>query len=257
MIIIEKIGPQTLSLDLRDQVSASDIQAVDDAVRDLLEEDGKINLLLDLTGISDVSAGAVAEDVKVETALLPHLRRFGRIAAVTDKQWIATVMRAAGNLMPGLEYQTFDPDDRLAARTFVLDEGAAPETPVPAVRFLDPPHPHVLAYEIDGVIQQSDADAVIDRLNTMMAETPGEGRRISLLVRVTNFAGFAPSMLISGPLWTAKMAAIRNLHRYALVGAGGWMESLAKLADPVTTVEMKSFDADDEDDAREWVSEGL
>lgn len=257
MIVIEKIGSMTLSLDLQDQVTASDIDALDEAIRALLENDGQIHLLINLVGITDVTAGAVAEDLKVETALLPHLGRFGRMAAVTDKKWVSAMMRAAGHLMPHLEFQTFTPGAALAARAFVLKEGPAAAPPAPGIRFLEVDHPRVIAYEIDGVIRQEDVDAILGRLNTMLEEAGEGGQKISLLVRFTHFGGFAPMMLLNGQLWTAKLAAIRNLHRYAIVGGGGWMEGVARLADPVTAVEMKCFPATEEDSARDWIVEGL
>jgi hypothetical protein len=257
MLVVEKIGPMTLSLDLQGQVTASDIDMLDGAIRELLDEDGQINLLVDLAGITDVTAGAVAEDLKVETALLPHLGRFGRMAAISDKAWISSLMRAAGHLMPRLEFRTFTPEESLAARAFVLDDGAGDAAPAPGVRFLPAPHPRVIAYEIDGVIRQDDVDAILERLNAMLSDSEEEGHKISLLVRFTHFGGFAPMMLLNGQLWTAKLAAIRNLHRYAIVGGGGWMEGVARLADPVTAVEMKCFPATEEDAARDWVVEGL
>ncbi|MCA8883168.1 MAG: STAS/SEC14 domain-containing protein [Rhodobacteraceae bacterium] len=256
MIEIEKIGPHVLSATLSGQIEAQDIAAFDQAIRAEFSGDGRLHLLVDLTGITDVTLGAMAEDLRAETALLPHLRRFGRMAAITEKAWVATLMRAAGHLMPSLEFRSFGPGQGDEARAFVLG-GASGADPVPAIRFLDPPHPHVIAYEIDGVIHQDDADAVIARLNALMAETEGQGRKIGLLVRFTHFGGFAPMMLLSGQLWTAKLAAIRNLHRYAIVGGGGWMEGVARLADPLTAVEMKCFPASEEAAARAWVVDGL
>lgn len=255
MISIEKIGVQALAIDLSGEVTSQDVKAVDSAIRDAFDESGDIHVLLDLTGISDVTAGAVATDLKVETALLPHLGRFGRMATITDKAWISTVMRAAAHLMPGLDFQSFSPEEALSARAFVL--GAQEKETKPAIRPLESPHPHVLAYEIDGFISQADADDLFAKFNDLMEISETQGAKVGLLVRIKSFNGFAPTMLVSGSVWSTKLNAIRNLHRYAIIGAQGWMTGLTQLVDPITAVEIKNFTAEEEDAAREWVSEGL
>lgn len=64
---------------------------------------------------SGIDPGAVWEDVKVG---VEHLRRWERIAVVTDVEWIRHTMRIFGFLLPG-ELRLFSTAEREVARTWI------------------------------------------------------------------------------------------------------------------------------------------
>jgi hypothetical protein len=89
------------------------------AVRGALEQ-GRLNVVFvtdpDFSGLD---TGALWEDAKAAGSIgLGHLSDWGRVAVVTDKDWIRHATSAFGWLSPG-EMKLFEPDELDAARAWV------------------------------------------------------------------------------------------------------------------------------------------
>jgi hypothetical protein len=256
MIKHEHLTPDTLLVEMVGAVTATDLADLDAVLTDTLGQDAKatVNLLLDLRGLTDVGAEPTPDSVPPEALIYPYLKRIQRLAAISDRHWVGVVVRVAGGMLPGLEARVFPGDQRAMARDFVLGQLAEPgDGKGPALRLLDSGHPDLIAYEIDGVLHQHDADRILDLLERAL----DRDRPVSLLVKIKSYGGFDPSMLLSGPLWTMKLAGIRHLHRYAVVGAEPWMQSVAQFANPLTLLNMKLFGTAAESEAWAWVKDGL
>ncbi|MEM1129272.1 MAG: STAS/SEC14 domain-containing protein [Pseudomonadota bacterium] len=253
MVSIDTLAPGILRFDLNGVVTDDDIAAMRGALQPLIDGTDDISLLIDLADITDVTGSALAADLRAEAALLPYWRRFARIAAITDKEWVGNVMRVSAHLLPKLDLRTFGPDDADAAVQFVLGEGPERESPARSVRVLDTAHPNLLAFEIDGVLHKQDAEFIQEYLE----QAQSDGRRVSLLVRATDYRGFDPTMMFGGSLWSMKLNALTHLHRYAVVGMPAWVQSMANLANPLSPLKIAVFDLDEEDEARDWAVVGL
>ena len=90
------------------------------ALRAALERGGTVNVMFetapDFTGLD---LGALWEDTKAARTIgLKHLSDFGRIAVVTDKDWMRHAVGAFGWLSPG-EYRVFEPHEGNDGRRWI------------------------------------------------------------------------------------------------------------------------------------------
>lgn len=258
MISISYLAPDTVQVDLDGLIAIDDLDHLQRKLRAAGETTADtgagVNVLLLLNGAADLSAALLPDGRTAEAILWPLLARVRRLAVVSERHWPSVLLRSAAPALPALEARVFAPAELPAARDFAfgqLDEtgDAAP----PALRMLDSGHPDLIAYEIDGTLHQADAE----RLLHLFERALDRDRPVSLLVRITHYGGFDPSMMLSGPLWTMRLASYGNLHRYALVGADPWMQSMAQFANPLTRIDMKCFPRSAEDEAWDWVRDGL
>lgn len=82
---------------------------------------------------------------------------------------------------------------------------------------------------------------------------------VRLLARMKNYDGFDPSILIhSSGLISMKIAGMKKVERYAIVGAPIWIDKLFETLNPVfPKVDIKTFTADHENDALVWLEAKL
>jgi len=111
--------------------------------------------------------------------------------------------------------------------------------------------PDVLAFEIDGLMTGRDMETVAPAMQKALES----GGPVDMLVRVRNYGGFSPDLLTRGDVWPLKLAALGHVRRYALVGAPGWMASTIRVIGAMLPMEIRLFDAGDEDSARAWLKE--
>jgi hypothetical protein len=73
---------------------------------------------------SGLDMGALWEDTKAAGTIgLKHLSSWGRIALVTDKDWMRHAISAFGWISPG-EYRVFEPHEYEAAKTWLSEAGS-------------------------------------------------------------------------------------------------------------------------------------
>src|SRR6478672_3178511 len=92
--------------------------------REALESGRTVNLLFATApDFGGLDMGALWEDTKAAGTIgLKHLSSWGRIALVTDKDWMRHAISAFGWISPG-EYRVFDPDEYEAAKTWLSEAG--------------------------------------------------------------------------------------------------------------------------------------
>jgi hypothetical protein len=93
-------------------------------IREALESGRTVNLLFATApDFSGLDMGALWEDTKAAGTIgLKHLSSWGRIALVTDKDWMRHAISAFGWISPG-EYRVFEPDEYEAAKTWLSEAG--------------------------------------------------------------------------------------------------------------------------------------
>jgi hypothetical protein len=249
MIEFHDAPPQVLSLAAVGHVTRHDVQRAEEEIERRLEEPGPIGLLLDLSRLDDVAVGALAEEAKLEMHLLGRWRHFPRVAVISDREWIRRAARLVGPMAPGVEMRGFSPEDADAALAFAAEAGVPPAEPAEAVRLLETGDPAVHAWEIDGRLTPAD----VERVSAPLREAFDRGGTVNLLVRIKESDGFDASVLTERSLIALKLAALRHVDRYAVVGAKGWVERMAGLIDPLVAPHVRVFDAEDEDAAWAWV----
>lgn len=109
------------------------------------------------------------------------------------------------------------------------------------------------AYEIDGHLTSDD----IVRVYTELLAAYQAHDKIDLLVKLTNFDGFDWSAIFTDTTYAAKTKSLTHVRRYAIVGGPQWIKTMANLFDPLFHLEMKTFDADEEKQAFDWLNEGV
>jgi hypothetical protein len=89
------------------------------ALRSALEH-GTVNVMFETApDFKGLDLGALWEDTKAARTIgLKHLSDFGRIAVVTDKDWMRHAVAAFGWLSPG-EYRVFEPGQGDEARRWL------------------------------------------------------------------------------------------------------------------------------------------
>lgn len=229
-------------------VDRDDVKAVEAAVERRLAEPGPVGLLVDLSRLDDVTAGALAEEARFEIGLIGTWSRFPFIAVISYREWLRAAARFFGPLAPGVEMRAFKPEAREAALAFAAQAGVVPE-PAEAVRLLETGDPAVHAWEIDGRMTRED----VDRVSAPLRAAFDRGDTVNLLVRMTDYDGFDASILTERSLIALKLAALRHVDRCALVGAKGWMERFASLMDPLLAPHVRNFAPEEENDAWAWV----
>lgn len=121
----------------------------------------------------------------------------------------------------------------------------------PSIVLIPTDRDDLLAFEYRGHVCSDDLNVALVPLK----ECIDRNDQIDLLVRMDHFSGFDPSIMFKGGLLSLKMAALKKIRRYAIVGPSQWMVGMVKMFDPLIGIEMKTFDADQEDKAWAWVNQ--
>ncbi|WP_371156449.1 STAS/SEC14 domain-containing protein [Jannaschia sp. 2305UL9-9] len=250
MTRIEEIAPRVHEITLAGVVEKADVEAMERELTPLLEGDGKISLVIRAEEWSDITADALAEDLRFELKMLPKLTKVARVALVTSKQGLAALVRWIDPVVPMVEMRAFAAGDVQAARDWAADAPALNAAPSgPGLTILEDGTGGVLAYEVDGRVTKADADTVFDALERA---TAGD-RKIDLMVVVKDWDGFQLSVL-NREFMGGKFAAVGKVRRYAVVGAPSWMAMAAQAMDPALPIDIRTFDLAARDEAREWLA---
>lgn len=110
----------------------------------------------------------------------------------------------------------------------------------------------LVAFLIDGHMTADDITSVYTELLAIYKQHD----KIDLLVKFENFDGFDWSAIFSDTTYAAKTQSLHHIRRYAIVGAPGWMSAIATAFDPLFSLEMKTFNNEEEDAAWEWLESG-
>jgi hypothetical protein len=247
MLTIESSPHDVIALRFTDVVERADIEALKKTVGMKLQSRERLGLLLDMSQWSDITADAILEHARSELAGLADLARFGRMAFVSDKQFIWAAAGILNALVGTTEVRSFAAASHAQALAFV--SAVQPPAPQPLQRVvrIDTGHPSLLGYRIAGTLKPGDVELLREASRAVAAL----GNRIGLLLDVTDYKGLDPAVLAAEGL--AVTEAIRGIHRYAVIGAEGWMLQLFKLVAAVVPGEVRHFEAGEESSALHWL----
>ena len=118
-----------------------------------------------------------------------------------------------------------------------------PLDPVPAIRRIDTDRDDLCALEIVGRFTAADLENAYGLLEGAYA----------VLVRISRYDGFDWSAAFTDATIRGKTRALRHIRKYAVVGGPGWMRTVIGIFGPLTSIETRYFDADEEAAAWTWL----
>ncbi len=122
--------PQVAAFRFNGQLSGEDYDRCIAEIEARLREYRRIGLFTDLSGMTGVSAEAMAKDLRYAVQKLGEYSRFARAAVVTDKAWLGRISEFAGQLLPATEVRAFEPAEAGPALAWVAE--VVPESNDPA-----------------------------------------------------------------------------------------------------------------------------
>jgi hypothetical protein len=115
-------GPdQVAAMKISGTLTGPDYDQVISLVEGKLVQHDRIGVVLDLSQFKDVTPEAAWKDIKYDISKVSQLKRFPRLALVTDKEWMRFAVRIADPLIPFSEYRAFDPADRAEALAWAAE----------------------------------------------------------------------------------------------------------------------------------------
>jgi hypothetical protein len=114
--------------------------------------------------------------------------------------------------------------------------------------------PDLLTFEVLGQLDAEDMRHMADQVSDAF-ERHG---KIDLLVLFRRFDGATAGAAVEPHALKVELASMANVRRYGVVGAPGWADAMIALGGWVTPIQSKTFDHDEEAEARAWIdrSEG-
>lgn len=250
MLTVKELKPNVYELTLRGVLEKSDIETMKRDLTPALKGDHPLGLIVRAEGWKDITADAIAEDMKFEFGLLSQWAKIAKMALVTDLQAFAAVFKWIDPILPMIDMRTFGSSEVAAAEAFASDlPRRADRASGGGVTLLSDGADGVIAYEIDGMITAEDVGKVL----TPLASHLKDDGKINLFVRFRNFGGFDPAILMDGSVMGSKLGAIGHVGRYAIVGAPSWVKAMVGTVGAMMPFEIRLFDAADEAEARSWV----
>lgn len=250
MIDVEYLAEDALSVSVRGVVDRADRDRLLGALADTAQGAEPVGMLLDITAAEDLAADLIAdaEDLHAFREPWGALRR---LAVIAEGQGAHLAVPLLAVALPELSVAVFHPDDARAADRFAKGRREGDKT---AVTMLASHHPGLIALEVDGVLSADDMERLMDRIEAAGEESDS---KISVLVRLTEYRGFDPRVMMDSQSWRRRLAGLGMLHRYAVVGVDVWTQTMSSFARPISAIDIRLFTLDQEDEARDWAVAGL
>jgi hypothetical protein len=86
-----------------------------EAVEAALAKHERIGVLMDMADFKDFTVEAALKDIRYDLSKMTELRRFPRVAILTNKEWLRMMAKAASPLLPHVEIRAFDPGEHDSA----------------------------------------------------------------------------------------------------------------------------------------------
>lgn len=240
-----------VAMRLSGTVTGEDIDSATAAVDQALSRHQRIGIYVDAMDFGGMTGEAFAKDLRYGISRLGQVGRFARAAVVTDKEWLRTVARFEDRLLPKIELRCFDAEQRDAALAWASERFEAKPGPRPlsALRLIPTTRPDVYAFEWDGRASTDDIAAFV----RLLREEFDKHDAVRVLARIKRFEGFDSAVLAKGELLSFKLRAAGKVQRYAIVAGPNWMKRYGVGIGALLGVEMRYFEASEEDQAWAWI----
>lgn len=246
MIDIEEIAPNSHRIAIYAEFREADARAFVEFAQRQLEAGAGGNVLIDLVSLAGWSFSAMSEELVHVPMLLRWVYSLGRIALVSDEEWMRTAARLESALLPGVTYAVYDEDEMDAARAWVTGEIDHPHGG--AVNELDLGD-DIAVFELVGRLDREEAERALDTVRARLVGT--ECSRLMVVIR--KWHGFEADAALSSHVMNSKIDLLKHCDRYAVVGGPDWMRALAGTFGKLVKPEVRTFDLDEEDEALGWL----
>jgi len=239
--------PEIIAIRIQGKLDHEALQRVIDMIERSISSHEKTHMFVEASGFSGLEVQHMLEYFRRGLPLLGKLKRFGRIAVVSDQAWLRAAARIESALLPNISYEIFDPGERDQALAWV--EGREPRPHGIGIRVVETNRPDVLAFEIDGKLTRQDLEAVAKRFTTGMAgQSPSR-----VLGKIIRLGGAELGGLVDDDLVKGKLAAFSNVERYAIVGGPAWLAGWVSVIDALARADIRHFPLQDESAAWTWI----
>jgi len=252
MIEILDSPNHVVAMRLSGELKAQDVTEAYKAIENALKENERISFFAEVDPSMRLTVEGVVKDVVEGIGQLGKLSKYYRAAIVTDKGWLAAVARVEGLVFASIDVRVFESSEREKALAWAAEPPPAAEEktdPEPSIHFIQTTSENVFAYEVDGRLREKDIKTAIEQVKPFIER---EGK-FNVFARFKNFSGFDLLSVFDDNLIRLKLKAPSKIAKYAIVGAKPWMRNLVELAGSLIRTEIRTFDAEEEAQAWEWV----
>lgn len=236
-------APGVIAIRLQGKLAHEEVLRLIDLLESSVATNEKTHVFAEAIDISGLDVRHIPEYLRRGGPMLGKLKRFGRIAVVSDQRWLRTVARIESAILPNISYEIFDPDERERALAWV--EGRE-ENPRPAgIRIVETDEPDVLAFEIHGKLERNDLEAVAAQFLARPAER--------VIGKIIHSDGAAIRGLVDDDFVKMKLAGLSGVKRYALVGGPAWLAGWVSVVDMLARADVRHFPLEKEAAAWQWI----
>lgn len=126
MLTFAPLSPRAIEVTAEGHFTAADIAPALDRLSAILDTAPQLDILADVRGSPSIALSAITEGLKHLPLIIRLIRAIDRVAIVADAEWIRTVSRIEGALIPGVHYEVYERKDEAHARAWLLRETDRP-----------------------------------------------------------------------------------------------------------------------------------
>ena len=239
---IQAPASHVVAIQLEGSITKDDVHNVIAKVENTLEHQSRINLFLEMTGVSGMSPVAFLNDLGYGIKNMGRLYRFQQIAVVTDNPTLERIVGWEDKLLKAVEIQAFSNDNMTSALAWVEKPIEMPEPGYSAERYADYLH-------LSFGSRLSGFDVV--RLCELIRDTYEEQGPVKLLAETASMPEFGPGVIYEK---LRQLRLVELVSRYAVVGPKG-LRTRIKIANPLIKAQLKYFPEDEKEAALAWLRE--
>lgn len=239
-----------IALSIEGGLEKADVERAMALLDAAFERGGKVHLFVEVKGFTGMPLDAWLSDLGHGFRYLTRLKQFGRVAIVSDQNWIRATSRLESMLLPFVTYQVYTPEQRDHALSWA--KGEVPEPTPPVLTIAGPETDGILTFDVDGRITSEAVEAFAAHIAGLALTD----RSLRVLARIRRYDGFDPVLLVDPRTLDLKLSLLSHVARYALVGGPDWMGRIATRANPLLKMELRHFPEGQDSAARTWLREG-
>ena len=116
------------------------------------------------------------------------------------------------------------------------------------IEYKEHPSDNLIEIAVHGKITKDDFEALVPKIDAFTESRD----KIKILEIVNEFHGIEPSALLDGVRLDLKY--LDKFSHCAVVSNKGWMGPLARVASTLTSIEVRTFEGDQTEAARQWLT---
>lgn len=205
-----------------------------------IQKHGKLRLLEEIRSFEGIDPMTLWKDAQFG---LSHVGDFTHVAVVADAEWVRTISAAADNLLSA-KVKAFELAQIEAARAWLL---TAPAPKLESgLEYRNNDDNNIVEIVVEGKITAADFDHLITKAN---ADFEKHGK-LRVLEEVRSFEGMGPIAF-----WQdlQQIQRINDVTHAAIVIDAKWMRTVAEAIKGLYPFELKVFELDQIEAARQWL----